>query len=244
MTTISLNHAPQYLSPVGGAGGGQHITMTNEQQQARELYFQSGLTQAQIAEQVNVSGKTISTWVNEGKWNRLRAALEVTPAMMIEKLYLELAEINQAIDSRAPGQRFALPVEAETRRKILTSIRYIKEQQSAGANLEILVNFIEFLKDFDRDILIPVTRAADYYLRNEKELGKKNLAHPYDVQINTIPPIDDFPIQKQPPQPVVKNPVIKNNNTLDDIDYTGMPRDLRNAMKEWNEFAKNLLDKK
>jgi len=117
-----------------------------QQQHARNLFFQSDMTQAQIAELVGVTQKTISIWAIEGRWQKLKELAVTTPAVIIEEIYNELSEINLAIRARDVGNRFATPQEADTRRKLLASIRYIKEQQSASSHMEVLINFTEFLK--------------------------------------------------------------------------------------------------
>ena len=44
--------------------------MKNEkQQQAYNLYFQTGLSQAEIARLLDIDRKTIHNWMAEGKWN-------------------------------------------------------------------------------------------------------------------------------------------------------------------------------
>lgn len=158
-----------------------------QQQDARNLFFQTDLTQLQIADQVGVSQKTISIWANEGRWQKLKELSVKTPAIMIEEMYNELAEINLGIRNREPGFRFATPKEADTRRKLLASIRYVKEQQSAGSHMEVLINFSEFLKTYQPTLVKDVVLAADAYLRGEKRMGQKNKFTPYDLQSGNEP---------------------------------------------------------
>jgi len=152
-----------------------------QQQHARNLFFQSDMTQAQIAELVGVTQKTISIWANEGRWQKLKELAVTTPAVIIEEIYNELSEINLAIRARDVGNRFATPQEADTRRKLLASIRYIKEQQSASSHMEVLINFTEFLKYYQPTLVKDVVLAADSYLRGEKRLGLKQKFTPYDL---------------------------------------------------------------
>ena len=130
---------------------------------------------------MGVSSKTLNLWVNEGKWNTLRQMARKTPALMIEEMYNELIELQIAIQSREPGMRFATPAEAEVRRKLLASLHYVQQQQATGVHMEVLMNFIAFLQYAHPDLVIPVTKAADQYLKGEKKLGQKQTFAAYDL---------------------------------------------------------------
>lgn len=70
-----------------------------EQQQAhaRNLYFQSDLTRAQLAQQVGVSEKTIYLWTKQGDWQRLRSGSRLMPSMLVEHFSAQVQELNEAI---------------------------------------------------------------------------------------------------------------------------------------------------
>jgi len=185
-----------------------------QQQDARNLFFQTDLTQLQIAEQVGVSQKTISIWANEGRWQKLKELSVKTPAIMIEEMYNELAEINLGIRKREPGYRFATPKEADTRRKLLASIRYVKEQQSAGSHMEVLINFSEFLKTYQPALVRDVVLAADAYLRGEKRMGQKNKFTAYTLQTDNIPTSEQQQPETLEEQPQPSNPKQEEPKTL------------------------------
>lgn len=159
--------------------------MTPKQEKAHNLYFQSGATQAQIAKEVGVTSKTVSLWVNEGKWQLLREMTQKAPVIMIEEMYNELAEINHTIRQRQPGQRFATVREAEVRRKLLASIRYIKEQQSTGAHIEVLMNFTHFVRQHAPHLAVEVVQLADHYLKGELKITQPHHFTPYNLHENT-----------------------------------------------------------
>ena len=93
------------------------------------------------------------------------------PAMMIDSMYAELIELNESIHSREPGKRFATREEADIRRKLLLGIRSIQQQQGAGSHMEVLLNFIEYIKGVAPGLTRGVTLLADSYLTGEKRLG-------------------------------------------------------------------------
>ena len=60
---------------------------TQQHDQARELYFQAGMTKTEIAEKVGVSRKTIVYWSQQGNWDKLRLSARTMPSLMAEKCY-------------------------------------------------------------------------------------------------------------------------------------------------------------
>lgn len=162
------------------------MNLEDQKLQARELYFQSDLNQSQIAEEVGVSQKTVSLWVSNGRWATLKEMSRNTPAMMIDNMYAELVELNSAIQSRQSGKRFATREEADIRRKLLLGIRSIQQQQSAGSHMEVLLNFIEFLKRSAPGLAKEITLLADSYLCGEKSLGREPRFQPYDLPAHEL----------------------------------------------------------
>ncbi len=141
-------------------------------EQARNLYFQSGLTQAQIAILIGVSQKTISLWINDGKWKMLKDTASQMPALMVEHMFSELTELNKNIAAREPGQRFPTVQEAETRRKIMVSLQYTQDYQSKGAQIETMMNFIHYVRRTSKKDVVNITLLADKYLEGEVKIGQ------------------------------------------------------------------------
>jgi hypothetical protein len=62
--------------------------MENEKkQQAKHLFLQSELTKSQIAGLLNVSRRSLSYWVKEGDWQRLKDSATHLPAILAENCY-------------------------------------------------------------------------------------------------------------------------------------------------------------
>src|SRR5579872_3643498 len=144
--------------------------MKNDQHEtARNLFFETGLTQGEIADIVGTSQKTMSLWVNEGQWRRLKRLAKEMPGIAIESMFTELAEINNAVRKRPAGQRFATLEEAEIRRKTLASIKYVQEHRSAGSHVEVMMNFITYMKPLiSHPELLKLIKNADSYLKAEE----------------------------------------------------------------------------
>lgn len=122
-------------------------TSSDKRAQARNLYFQSDLTQEQIARLLGVSQKTISLYVSEEKWKLIKQRAQQMPGVFLEQLNCELQDINDAIAARPKGKRHATPSEAEIRRKIMYSMASIKERQSTGNHMQAFINFITIVAE-------------------------------------------------------------------------------------------------
>jgi DNA-binding XRE family transcriptional regulator len=153
----------------------------DRQNEARNLYFQTGLTQAQIADLIGVSQKTVSLWVNENKWSLIKQRASQAPAVFLEQMNSELQEMNEVIASRPSGQRFPTVQEAEIRRKIMTSIAGIKDRQSAGNNAEMLTNFLKYVAKKNLKDAQTLTRYADAYLKGEMKMSSTPQFQRYDL---------------------------------------------------------------
>lgn len=177
-----------------------------EHAQARNLFYQTDLSQAQIAKLIGISERTLSLWANEGRWRQLRQLTKQTPSVMIDELYAELARINSAIRSRDPGKQFATPQEAEVRRKTLAAVKYVQQRQTSGSHMEVLMNFTTYVLKKNMEDARKITQYADEFIKGEK-LSTPNEYKPYRLpemldDDTDIQPGDDTDIQPDDNTPV------------------------------------------
>jgi len=151
-----------------------------EQQQAhaRNLYFQSDLTRAQLAQQVGVSEKTIYLWAKQGDWQRLRSGSRLMPSMLVEHFCAQVQELNEAIQSRPPGQRYPTPQEAETQRKLVVTAERIKKKGTQGEYMELMQKFMTWLMPKGNGFAQVFTDLADEFLKENAVAGFR----PYDIE--------------------------------------------------------------
>ena len=171
----------------------------DERQQARNLFFETNFTQAQIAIIVGISEKTVSHWANEDRWRQLRQLAKQTPMMMIGEMYCEVSALNQAIRSRESGRQYATAPEAEIRRKTLASIKMLKENQAPVVHAEVLVNFTDYVKKLNLADAQTLVKHADKYLKGEMKLGRNDGFKIYDMP--PIPPDAPGDVPVMPPTP-------------------------------------------
>lgn len=67
---------------------------------AKRYYVNEGLTQKEIAERLNLTEKTVGTWVKKGNWDKEKKSLLVTKDKQITDLYDQLASIIDEIKTR------------------------------------------------------------------------------------------------------------------------------------------------
>ncbi len=94
---------------------------------AHRLYSTEGKTQKEIAGIVGVSERTIYTWIHQHGWERS----PYTPAVIEASIYRQVAELQNAIDAREPGNRFPTMQEAEVIRKLICSAEKLRKATGA-----------------------------------------------------------------------------------------------------------------
>jgi len=138
-----------------------------KKQQARNLYFQTDLTQTRIAELLDVDRKTIYLWVKEGHWAQIKRSAQHTPSILAEQYYQQLLAINQVIAAREQ-QPYPTMEEAEIIRKLTLTIKHIKSGQTVGETVEVLMNFIHQITKTDLNLAKDILPHADKYIRAQQ----------------------------------------------------------------------------
>jgi DNA-binding XRE family transcriptional regulator len=195
----------------------------NEQQQAQNLYFQTELSQAEIANIVGVSSRTICRWINKENWKRMKEATRCAPIAIVEKLYFQLNEINDYILSREPGRRFASKDEADIIRKLTMSIDKLKQQVGLNESIQIMMGFTTYVSKRDLDLAKKITLEANSYIKG----SPAELRKPYEMFYNTddTEPMDEEEIynsvtvsgpERQPKDELRHGHRIDNNTPMTD----------------------------
>jgi DNA-binding XRE family transcriptional regulator len=155
-----------------------------QQEKAKELFFQSDLTRSQIAEQVGVSEKTIYLWTKAGDWRKLKSASRLMPSLIVEHFYSQIQELNDNIRNREPGHRFPTVQEAEVFRKLVLTAERLKKKQTRGEYSEMFQKFMQWLLPQNEQHLKLFTDYANAFLTQSPIKG----FHPYDIEYGTEEP--------------------------------------------------------
>lgn len=71
-----------------------------ENDYAKSLFVNDGLTQKEIASRLNVTEKTIGKWVKVGDWEKLKVSMLVTKDNQLNALYKQLENLMTEIQTR------------------------------------------------------------------------------------------------------------------------------------------------
>jgi transcriptional regulator with XRE-family HTH domain len=102
---------------------GADKTIANKQYLAKILFTREQLEQKVVAKRVGITEKTMSRWVNDFAWKKLRSRLLLSKDEQINAMYEELEEIKEKILSKPKGDRYADTKLADIRSKTTSSIK-------------------------------------------------------------------------------------------------------------------------
>ncbi|GAB6394607.1 MAG: helix-turn-helix transcriptional regulator [Bacteroidales bacterium] len=126
---------------------------------ARSLYVHEQLTQQEIADRVGAAAKTVSRWIQEGKWKDLKVSITITREEQIKNIYNQLKELNDEIASRE-GKRYPTPAESDTINKLAGAI----QKMETDIGIVEIVNVSKGLLDFVRKTDVEKAKELSYFL--------------------------------------------------------------------------------
>lgn len=134
---------------------------------AKLLFTVQGVTvQKELAERAGVSLQTINKWVNNEGWETHRSSIIITKESELNRLYMQLTELNDSIMQKPKGQRFANSKEADTLVKLGSAIRQLETDVSLADTIEVLKNFINHVRQDDYEKAKDITTQADIFIKS------------------------------------------------------------------------------
>jgi uncharacterized protein YjcR len=143
------------------------LTINQKKDYAKQLYCEGRYTQKAISVKVEVSEKTLSKWVNDESWERLRKSLLVTKQEQLANLYEQLSEINAFIKNKPEGERFADSKQADIMVKITASIEQLEEETNMADVFEIGKQYITYVQEVDFESSKMAVEYYDMFLRHK-----------------------------------------------------------------------------
>ena len=157
--------------------------MSPHQTKVRDLFFQTELSATQIAQMVGVSERSVYRWAKEGRWQMLKTSAACMPAVLVDNFRMQLSDMQEQIGSRTPGQRIPTIDEANIMSKLVLSMSRIKVATTLSSTIEVMCNFIDFIKTTDHDFALKVLPIADRFLGNKSKTGYE----PYSLEFDAAP---------------------------------------------------------
>ena len=143
------------------------LKKTEAKEYAKMLFLDTShkLTNKEIAERVNVRPNTITKWVQQEGWEKLRKSLMVTRQKMISDLYDQLEWLNNAIKER--DIKVAEAKEANTIAVITTSIKRLETETSIAEIYEVATGFLDFIKPQDFELYKQLVPLFDVFINSK-----------------------------------------------------------------------------
>ena len=134
---------------------------------AKSLFINGSFTQEEIAAKVDVTRQTVARWIREGKWDDLKASLTITPAQILAGLNRQIVEINNNINNREEGHRFATVPEADTLAKLASAIKKIESDVGIADIVDVAIRFTNWLRPLDIDMAKKFSDLLDAFLKDQ-----------------------------------------------------------------------------
>jgi uncharacterized protein YjcR len=141
-------------------------TIQRKKDYAKLLYTVQGVTVGkELAERAGVSEQTITKWKKEEHWEKLRASVIITKEEQIRRFYAQVTELNDAIEKRKEGERYASASEADTLVKITKAIKELETETNVAQAMEVLKEFIIHIRMEDFAKAQEITQLADEFIK-------------------------------------------------------------------------------
>lgn len=134
---------------------------------ARQLFVKGEFTQAEIAEKVGVSKVTINKWIKAENWDKEKISIAASRQEQLKKLYNQLAEINNTIERRPEGQRFASSTEADAISKLSKAIENLEKETSLTDTITVITEVLEWLRPQNVDKAKEFSGIFDLYIKSK-----------------------------------------------------------------------------
>jgi hypothetical protein len=144
----------------------------NEQEQARNFFFNTDFTQDQICELLSINRKTLYLWIKEGGWKQSKYAACHAPSLLIEQYYHQLGTLNMHIVQRE-SQPWPTKEEGDTIRRLTMAIKHIRNgKQTAVESIQVFHSFTDTLRKKDIKLLQQLIPHVDKYVKDMTEDGQ------------------------------------------------------------------------
>lgn len=142
------------------------MTNAEKKEYAKILYVKETMTQKEIAQKVGISEKTLSKWVNDNEWDRLKASIVITKEEELRRVYQQISAINEVIATRTNGERFASSREADILTKLAAAARSLETDSSIADIVEVGKRFLNWLRMSDLDKAKEFARLLDGFIKD------------------------------------------------------------------------------
>jgi len=147
--------------------------MKNEQQeQAKEFYFQTNMSKTEIAEKVGVARKTVLFWSQQGNWDKLRMSARNMPSLVAEKCYYIIDQYMNSLltEGNATSYSRLQLKHAQTIHLLATAIKKLKNRSTVNESMEMFNFFLDGLSRREPELAEQVAPQIEKYISIRKNV--------------------------------------------------------------------------
>ena len=97
----------------------------------------------------------------------LKASITITPAQILSGLNRQIIEINNNINSREEGKRFATVAEADTLAKLASAIKKIETDVGIADIVDVGIRFTNWLRPLDLEKAKEFNNLLDAFIKDQ-----------------------------------------------------------------------------
>lgn len=140
------------------------MKLKEKREWAKLLFIAENLTQAEIADKVGVSRNTISRWMKDDKWEELKASYTVTREQQLQRLYMQIAEVNKVIAERE--QKYPTTQEADMISKLASAIDKLERESSLSDIISVSIKLLNWLRAVDLNKAKEISQIFDAFIKD------------------------------------------------------------------------------
>jgi transcriptional regulator with XRE-family HTH domain len=133
---------------------------------AQFLITKEGMTQKEAAEKVGVSGVTMNKWYRDGEWAKLKQSMLVTRQEQLNRLYMQLEELNNHIMKREEGERFANSKEADSISKLAIAIKTMETEASIADIVEVSKRLLNWMRKYNDSRTVEIANIFNDFIKD------------------------------------------------------------------------------
>ena len=131
---------------------------------AKLLFTSQNLSQVEISDKIGVSKVTINKWVKKYKWAEEKVSLTVTREQQLQRLYLQIAAINEEISLR--DQKYPNSKEADTINKLASAIDKMERESSLADIISVSKRFLDWIRPLDLNKAKELSGLFDAFIKD------------------------------------------------------------------------------
>lgn len=146
------------------------LTIKQKRDWGKLLYLKTQMNQKEIADRVQVTEKTLGRWVKIEKWDVLKSSFTITKEQELRRIYQQIHELNNSIEKRDEGNRFATGKEADALSKMAGAARSLETETSISQIIDTSIEIIRWIQESDFEKAKELSDYFDSFIK--KKLSK------------------------------------------------------------------------